>query len=490
MFDYDLVIIGGTPAGRAAALSATYLQARVALVEPANDAQDSPLSGVRSPEGGQSYSQTLAELGRMVHQQHLLTESGLFGSQNPTAPALLEEAVGWANSVASNLEDIHSRALLASVGVDLIVGAGEFTVKPSLAFQVNGRELRSRTYLLATPSRPFIPDIQGLSSTGYLTVSTVRRLAKLEKLPARLVVIGADPGGVELAQGLARLGVQVTVVVKSTQILAKEDPEAAQLVQVAMEAEGIRILTQTEVTQARKIEDKTWIQAGNEAIEADQILLAAGQGPNFASLNLEVAGVKLNQQQLILNKKLQTTNPRIYACGDGGGGYPFVNLAYYEAKIALKNALFLPIFNVNYRGIPWAIFSDPQLARVGLTEVQARRNYGENIVISREYFKQVDKAQMQGEITGFCKLIGRRNGEILGATLVGPQAAELIHPIALAMRQGLKIQAIAELPHIWPSLSEMNQLTAATWQLKHFRSNTFLHNCLENLFHWRRYWSI
>lgn len=489
MLDYDLVIIGGSPAGRYAAFNATNLQARVALVEPAYDAQELPFLGTRSPISAVRYSQALVEAGQRAGKRLIPPFDFSFGENSATTMPLAE-AVAWANGATSNLEDIHSPALLASCGVDVIFGKGEFILKPDLAFSVNDRQLRSRTYLLAIPSRPIIPEIQGLSPTGFLTAETVGRLAKQEKLPSSIVAIGADPAGVELAQALARLGVQVTVVLKSTHILAKEDPEAALLLQAAMEAEGIRILTQTEVTQARKILDKKWIQAGNEAIETDEILLAAGQELNFTSLNLEGAGVKFNQQRLILNDRLQTWNPRIYACGNGGGGYFFANIANYEARIAIKNALFLPISKVDYRGIPWAIFSHPQLARVGLTEAQARKRYGEDILVSREYFKMVDQAQMRGELTGFCKLVGRRNGEILGATLVGPQATDLIHTIALAMRQGLKVEAIAELPHIWPSLAEINGLTAAAWQLKRLRSNRFLHDFLENWFHWRKYWSI
>ncbi|PSB07131.1 mercuric reductase, partial [filamentous cyanobacterium Phorm 46] len=159
-----------------------------------------------------------------------------------------------------------------------------------------------------------------------------------------------------------------------------------------------------------------------------------------------------------------------------------------EAMVAVKNALFLPMFQIDYRGIPWAIFSDPQLARVGLTEAQARRRFGDDIIISREYFKNVERAQMCGETSGFCKIVGRRNGEILGASIVGPQAAELIQAIALAVRHGMKVEAIAELPYIWSSFSAINGQTAAIWESQRVRSNTLMQNLWENLFHWRRYW--
>jgi pyruvate/2-oxoglutarate dehydrogenase complex dihydrolipoamide dehydrogenase (E3) component len=490
MLDYDLVIIGGTSAGRYAALTATSLQARVALVEPFSNSQDFPTAGKESIELGLRYSQILSETGRRVQQMG----SQHFGIQRETAPSPMpvelrfDRVLKWAEGVVSNLEEINSLGVLASGGVDVIVGSGEFVATPDLAFAVGGRKLRSLCYLLACPSQPAIPNIEGLSSAGYFTSDTLGQLIKLKHLPESLVVLGGDPSGVEVAQTFSRLGVAVTVAVKSSRILMKEEAEAAGLIQAAMEAEGIRIVTATEVTQAKVIDGKKWIQAGARAIEAGEIFLAAGRLPNFNFLNLEAANVKFNKQGLILNNKLQTTNSRIYACGDVAGGYPFPHLANSEAAIAVKNALFFPRFKIDYRWIPWAIFSDPQLARVGLTEGQARRRFGDDIIVAREYFKNVEKAQMCTETTGFCKLVGRRNGEILGASIVGAQAAELIHVIALAVRGRMKVEALAELPFIWSSFSEVNGLTAAAWQLQRFRSNTFLQDLWENLFHWRRYW--
>ena len=152
-----------------------------------------------------------------------------------------------------------------------------------------------------------------------------------------------------------------------------------------MEAEGVRIFTQTEVFQAREIDGKKWVLVGNEAIETDEILLAVGQKFDMDVLNLQAVGVQFDRRGLVLNRKLQTTNPRIYACGDLAGGYSFPHIANYEVQVALKNILYLPIFNVNYSGIPWAIGSDPKIARVGLTEAQARRRYGQEILVCRQY---------------------------------------------------------------------------------------------------------
>ncbi|MEG4318603.1 MULTISPECIES: NAD(P)/FAD-dependent oxidoreductase [unclassified Microcoleus] len=490
MLDYDLVIIGGTAAGRYAALTATNFPARVALVEPLSNSQDLQTGGKESIDFGLRYSQTLREAARFAQQIGRQQLGVRWGAANSSMPIELrfDGVLKWADGVVSNLSEIDALGVLAARGVDIICGSSEFVVEPDLAVVAGGRSLRSRCYLLACPTMAAIPNIEGLSSVGFFTSETVGELAKLPLLPKSLAVIGADPSGVEVAQTLARLGVAVTLVVKGSHILTKEDREAAGLVQAAMEAEGVRILTATEVTQARVIDGKKWIQAGPRAIEAEEIFLAAGRQHNFASLNLEAAGVKFSDRGLILNEKLQTTNSRIYAIGDVAGGYSFPHIANCEAAVAVKNALFLPLFHIDYRGIPWAIFSDPQLARVGLTEAQARRRFGDDLIVAREYFKNVERAQMSGETTGFCKIVGRRNGEILGATIVGPQAAELIHAIAFAVPRGMKVEAIAELPYIWSSFSAINGQAAAVWELQRFRSNTFLQNLWENLFHWRRYW--
>ena len=215
-------------------------------------------------------------------------------------------------------------------------------------------------------------------------------------------------------------------------------------------------------------------------------MLCAGYQPDLENLNLEAVGVRLKRRRLVLNEKLQTTNHRIYACGDAIGGYQFANIANYEAGIALKNALFFPKFKVDYRSIPWAIFTQPQLARVGLTEVQARRIYGSDVVILRQHFKTVAAAQIQDRITGTCKLIVRRNGEILGAAVVGSQAGEIINSIALAIASKLKVNAIASLAPVYPSFSEILHQIAVEYRGARIERNSALQNFLEGFFSFRR----
>ncbi|MEH2142756.1 dihydrolipoyl dehydrogenase family protein [Nostoc sp.] len=481
--DYDIVIIGGSLAGYYAALAATQLRATVALVEPKVDY-------------GFTDHHALTEIGKLAQKLNDAASFGIHATHTDTSEEChismaWQEAMLYAQCIASNLKEQHSPGILAALGVDVIVGSGQFQSLPQLAFTVNNRLLRARTYLLASGSRPEIPEIEGLQATGYFTLSNIWQSLKGATLPKNWVIIGGIPQSIEIAQTLARFGCSVTLVVKHPYVLPHLDPEIAILLQAQLEVEGVCVLTDKPVTQVRLIEDKKWIQAGDKAIETDEILVATGQQPNFESLNLATVGVKWHRRSLVVNDKLQTTNHRIYACGDVIGGYDFANIANYEAKIALNNALFFPRLKVNYHSIPWAMFSVPMVAQVGLTEVQAKRQFGrDEILVLRQYFKTVAAAQLRDETTGMFKLIVLRNGEILGASILGTEAGELINLIALAMSQKIKVKDLANLYPVYPSFSEILEQTAREWSKQRLNSNIALQEFLEGFFHFRRNWNL
>jgi pyruvate/2-oxoglutarate dehydrogenase complex dihydrolipoamide dehydrogenase (E3) component len=477
--DYDVVIIGGTLAGRYAALSATQLRAKVALVEP-------------KARSELIHHHALNHIGNL---SHLLDNARLLGietlchdTQHKCQVSVKwQQAMHYAQSVVSNLHPQYSPAVLAAQGVDFIVGSGQFQSSPNLAFTVNNRLLRARCYLLACGSRPLIPEIDGLHKTGFVTLSNIMQHLSSPAPPKNWVIIGGVPQSIELAQVLARLGCTVTLVVRHPYLLPDIDPEIAQLLCCLLEAEGVRVLTQAPITQVRLIDNKKWIQAGYKAIETDEILVATKHQPNVDSLNLAAVDVKWNNHRLAVNQKLQTTNPRIWACGDVIGGYELANIANYEARIALENALFFPRFKVNYRHTPWAISTNPMLAQVGLTEVQAKHQYSPHrVLVLHQFYKTLTAAQLRDETTGICKLIVLDNGEILGASVVGAEAGELINLIALAISEKIKVSRLASLAPVYPSFSEILQQTSTDWRKQKLSNDIASQDFLETFFLWRR----
>ena len=486
--EYDLVIIGNSPEGRYAALKAAQLNARVALV-------DQSLSEAEQNYSLSIYSRILFHQGNLAK----ITANHLFNTSFPTHK--------WMQEVLHTIQASSSPQKLASLGVDFISGKGEFCRLPKQAFLVNNRRLRSRSYLLATGNRINVPNIPGLQEVGYLTpadlwqknrLGEIRNIketkssfhnSNLDILPSNLVLIGSNPLAVELAQSLARLGKEITLIVEDKKLIPAEDDEIAMLIQAQLEAEGINLLTHSQVSQVKQFEDKKWLQVGDIALETDEIIFVGEGQPNITDLNLEGVGVKVGKQGIFANEKLQTTNSKIYVCGALQGGYNFPHLALYEANIVLKNALFFPIHKVNYLPIPWVIFTQPNLAKVGMSEASARNRYGEEIVVIKQNFHTVTQALIEGKTTGLLKLILRPNGEILGAYIFSAQAGELINTIALAINHKIKLGQLAHYLCALPTRSEIIHQAALEWENQRFRANKTWANWLETWFDWQRDWS-
>jgi len=408
----------------------------------------------------------------------------MYGIEASIQDIRFREALGHVHRVIDTIQEHDSTERFESLGVEVIYGEGQFRDRQT--FEVNGRQLKARTYLIATGGRPGLPPITGLKEAGYLTNLTV---FDIDQRPHSLAVIGAGPIGCELGQAFARLGSQVTIIASHDRILSKEDPEAARVVQAQMEAEGIQILTETRA-QAVVVEggQKVVITDQGDRLAIDEILVATGRVPNVETLNLQAAGVEVGKAGVMVNAKLQTTNPKIYAAGDVIGGYLFTHVAGYEGAVAMQNALVLPTKKADYRVIPWATFTQPELARVGLTEEQARKRYGDDLMILRHDFDHVDRALAEGAGIGFAKFVTRKNGEILGAHIVGPAAGELIHEVVLAMSYKLKVGALKSIIHVYPTLAEINSKTALQLTKQTYASNTRLQGILRRFFDFRRRW--
>jgi pyruvate/2-oxoglutarate dehydrogenase complex dihydrolipoamide dehydrogenase (E3) component len=332
-------------------------------------------------------------------------------------------------------------------------GAASF--QSSTMLRLNGERISSRAFLIATGSRPAIPDIAGLAEAGYLTNETI---FDLTELPASLVVLGGGPQGCELGQAFARLGCNVTILQRAERLLPREDPDVSAAIAAVLQADGVTILTRASVIGvSRSGERNTLIVCHGEQerqLEADAILVAAGRQPNVEGLNLAAAGVAYRERGIVVDGYLRTSAQHIFAVGDVIDGYHFSHIAAYQAACAVRNAL-VPLFKkrVDERVVPWCTFTDPEAAHAGLTPTEAKQRHSRVRVVTFPY-AGIDRARTDNEPAGFLKLVlaGKRE-EIVGAHLVGAQAGELLGELTLAMQQHLPLSVLRNTIHAYPTLS-------------------------------------
>lgn len=489
--DYDIIIIGDSIAGYEAALYAAQLHAKVALVKS-------------QPTYQLNYVYPLRELSRISYQYLEMMGLGICDDQLAGTKVLkqvqqrerslissYQRAIFYAQGIESQFNLINSLDNLATQGVDIIIGTGEFANSRKPSFRVQGRTLRGSRYLLACGSVTKIPHIENLPTTGYLTLASIWQYLVSTNLPKHWVILGGLPQSIEIAQTLAHLGCHINLLLNHPTVLSYLEPEIVELLVAQLETDGVNVWREETVTQVRKIQGQKWVQLKDQTIETDEILIASQQRPKIDNLNLATLRIKSPGDRLTTNDKLQTTNPNIYACGDIIGGYDMDNIAKYEAKIAVKNALFFPKHRVNYSAIPWIICTQPMVAQVGVTELQAKKRYNKNqVLVFKNYFKTTTAAQIKNETTGICKLIVLENGKILGCSIFGQEAEEIINLIALAISQNLKIEDLENLAVAYPSCSEILTQTAREWSRHKLYKNHLLEEFLQSFLHFRREWKF
>lgn len=443
--DYDLVVIGNSAAGVQAAIAARQHQARVALVSQAG-------SAALLPE--QCHRHTLLELGRVETSLQQLAQTDLWRLnslfQAAAVPPWLEETVRLT-------EEMRSPAALASLGIDVLAGSGQFCGQPTVGFQSGGRCLTARAYLIATGSRSHIPAIPGLASIPYWTPERLLNHPPNLAQFRHWIILGGTAVAIELAQVIQRLGGQVTLIVAAPQVLSLAEAETSYRIQAQLEAEGVDVRTSVSVTQVRSLEGKLWLQVGYQALEADDLLIATEQAPNVESLNLAAVSVAWSEVGILCDRHYQAA-PRIYVCEGRLGRDCFSHLAVQEALWVVHNLMtFWPPARSQLR--PWVLFTEPEVAQVGLTLTDALQRYGKRVLVLQRSLK----AQMQQSIDSHCQLIVHRNGHLLGATVVGNQASELIGTIALAMQERMSIAAFVRLPVPSPTWLELLHQVAMDW---------------------------
>ncbi len=468
--EYDLVVIGGGSGGLVVASAAAQLKAKVALVEKNRLGGDCLWAGCVP-------SKSLIEAGRVAHTVKNSVDYSVY-SQILTID--FKGVIDRVQSVIGTIQPHDSPERFRGLGVDVIEGRGRF-IDPK-TFEVKGKKLTARAFVIATGSRPVIPPIIDIETVGYVTNE---QIFSLKQKPKSMVIVGSGPIACELGQALHRLGVGITILVRGDRLLPKEDPEISAIIEHQFESEGINIIHRSNVRRVEKFGERKHIWLDDERLITDEVFLATGRQPNVESLGLEAAKVKYDENGIKVNGKLQTSNPRIYACGDVIGGYKYTHVAGYEASVVIQNALFLPTKNVDYRVIPRAIFTEPEIARVGLSEVEAKEKYGDKVLVLKQDFAGVDRAQAAGKAEGFAKIMCLANGQILGVALVGQSAAELIHEIVLAMRYKLPVSSLSGI-HVYPTLSEVNSKAALLFTKQKYAQNLTLQKRLKSLFKFLR----
>lgn len=447
--EYDLCVIGGGSAGLVAAAGGAAMGAKVVLVEKHKMGGDCLNYGCVPSKAllhSAKVAQTMRDADDAAIEAHVPDVS-------------LIQVMQRVRSVIRSIEPNDSPERFQGLGVEVIFGVGKFTDRKH--FAVNGRTLAARKFIIATGSRPAIPDIPGLKATPFLTNETVFSLD--EPVPS-LIVLGAGPIGVELAQAFIRLGSKVQVVDHKAHILKNEDPDMAEIVKAKLREEGIKLhLGVTAVAVEGEAGGLRVLikhrDGGEQWLEGTHLLVATGRRANVEHLGLDAAGVEVKGGRILTDKYLRTGNRDIYACGDVVGPYQFTHMAEHHAGVALRGALFHLPAKIEEHVIPWCTFTDPELARVGLSETQAKAQ-GIDYQVYTFPFEEVDRAITDGAAEGLAKIITAPNGRLLGAAIAGPNAGELIHEYVLALSKKMKVGDLANVIHIYPTLAQINRRVA------------------------------
>ncbi|MES1993630.1 MAG: FAD-dependent oxidoreductase [Pseudomonadota bacterium] len=478
-FDRNLIVIGAGSGGLVSAYIAAAVRAKVTLIEKHQMGGDCLNTGCVP-------SKALIRSAKYASQ---LRRGGEFGFDKVAGEADFAKAMDRVAQIVKAIAPHDSVERFTGLGVECVLGEAKL-VDP-WTVEVNGRRLSARNIILATGAEPFVPPIPGLAEAGYLTSDTIWQL---REQPKRLIVLGGGPIGSELTQAFARLGSQVTQIEMLPRLLVREDPEVSQLVIDRFRAEGVDVRVNTQA-KAVVIENGEKVlvcesEGREERVAFDAILVAVGRVARLKGFGLEELGVKTGRT-IAINEFLQTSFPNIYAVGDVAGPFQFTHTAAHMAWYATVNSLFSPLlalrggpFRVDYSVIPWATFTEPEVARVGLNEIEAREK-GIAYEVVRYSLEELDRAIADGEAHGFVKVLTVPGKDrILGVTIVGEHAGELLAEYVLAMKHRIGLNKILGTIHIYPTLAEANKYAAGLWKQAHQPERLLRY--VERFHTWRR----
>jgi pyruvate/2-oxoglutarate dehydrogenase complex dihydrolipoamide dehydrogenase (E3) component len=449
----DICVIGAGSGGLSVAAGAAQLGAEIVLIE-------------RHKMGGDCLnygcvpSKALLAAGKRAQA---MRDAAPFGI-SPVDPQIDHRAVlAHVHQVIAAIAPNDSVERFTGLGVRVILAEASFKDRSTVI--AGGNEIRARRFVVATGSTPAVPPIPGLDQVPYFTNETIFDAPGF--LP-HLIIIGGGPIGMEMAQAHRRLGSEVTVI-EAQVPLAHDDEEMRGPVLRRLAQEGVRLIDKARLERAEASRDviRVLFAKGGQSfsLEGSHLLLAVGRRPNIEALNLEAAGVKHDRNGIVVNAGLKSSNRRVYAVGDVAGGPQFTHVANYHASVVVRNALFRLPSRADHTTIPWVTFTEPELAHVGLTEAGAREKHGNRINVLRWPYSENDRAQAERQTEGFVKVITSRGGRILGASMVGEHAGELIQMWSLAMQKRINIKSMASIVSPYPTLAEINKRAAILYVL-------------------------
>ncbi len=450
----DLCVIGAGSGGLTVAAGGAQMGARVVLIEKGEMGGDCLNYGCVP-------SKALLAAG---HAAQVMRDAGRFGIAEVEPEIDFAAVHAHVRGVIDGIAPTDSQERFEGMGVTVIRAAARFTGPREV--EAGGQRIRARRFVVATGSTAAIPPVPGIGDVPVLTNETI---FDLDMRPEHLIVIGGGPIGAEMAQAHRRLGCRVTVL-EMFALLGRDDPEAADVVRRRMLAEGIAIHEGIEIQElsgaAGGITATIVRDGATETIGGSHLLVAAGRKVNVDGLGLDEAGIEHSPKGIVVDARLRASNKRVFAIGDVAGGYQFTHVAGYHGGIVLRNALFwlLPA-KANHDAVPWVTYTDPELAQVGLTDLQAKEKFGDGLHILRWPFAENDRARAEHRTEGFAKIVTDRKGRVRGATIVGPHAGELILPWVLAVANKTKIGRMAGVIAPYPTLSEVGKRAAGTWYI-------------------------
>ena len=482
-FDRNMIVIGAGAGGLVTSYIAAAVKAKVTLIEAGEMGGDCLNYGC-VPSKAVIKSAKIAE--QIRHGEN-------YGLENATPQFSFKKVMARVHKVIADVAPHDSVERYTDLGVDVVKGYGKLIDPWTVEIKLNDggtQTLTARTIVIATGARPFVPPLPGIEETGYVTSDTLwDKFAALDEAPKKLVVLGGGPIGSELAQSFARLGSSVTQIEMAERIMIKEDLEVSTFAHEALTESGVNILTSHQALRCETRDGKKYIVVKHDDkeidIEYDELLCAVGRSARLKGYGLEELGIETNRT-VVTNEYLETLYPNIFAAGDIVGPYQFTHVAAHQGWYAAVNGLFghLKKFKVDYRVIPWTTFIDPEVARVGLNEQDAK-DKGIDYEITRFEFEELDRAITDSATKGFIKVITPKGKDkILGVTVVSEHAGDLIAEFVLAMKHGLGLNKILGTIHSYPTWAEGNKYAAGEWKRAHAPEKVL--NLLEKYHTWRR----